>query len=96
MRHFYKKIQPGGPGWAKVINEAKAEDIILKDNDAGWSVPSGIVAMLLGCALIYSCMFATGYWIYGDYSYALPLTIVAIVSGVLLIKIWSKIRATIG
>ena len=95
LRHFYKKIQPGGPGWAKVINEAKAEDIILKDNDAGWSVPSGIVAMLLGCALIYSCMFATGYWIYGDYSYALPLTIVAIVSGVLLIKIWSKIRATI-
>lgn len=95
LRRFYKKIQPGGPGWSKILNEAKAENVILKDNNEGWSVPSGIVAMLLGCVLIYSCMFATGYWIYGDYSYAISLTVVAIVSGGLLIKIWKKIKATI-
>jgi|TARA_B110000879_G_C11161094_1_gene509099 Na+/proline symporter len=94
LRDFYKKIQPGGPGWSKVIKEAKAEDIVLKNNDQGWSVPSGIVAMLIGCVLIYSCMFATGYWIYGMYNYAIPLTIASIVSGVLLIKIWSKIKST--
>jgi len=58
-------------------------------------VPSGIIAMLLGCVLIYSSMFATGYWIYGDYNYAMTLTALAIVSGILLIKIWKKIRAII-
>mgnify|MGYP006078701471 FL=1 len=95
LQNFYKKIQPGGPGWIKIINEAKKEGILLENNDKGWSVPFGILAMLLGCVLIYSCMFATGYWIYGDYNYALPLTIIAIISGVLLMKTWSKIRAII-
>ena len=93
--NFYKKIQPGGPGWSKVINEAKIDGINIVDNNEGWSVPSGIIAMLLGCVLIYSFMFATGYYIYGDYSYALTLTGIALVSGVLLIKTWSKIRANI-
>jgi ABC-type glucose/galactose transport system permease subunit len=40
-------------------------------------------------------MFATGYWIYGDYNYAISLTITAVISGVLLIKVWNKIRTTI-
>ena len=31
-----------------------------------WNVPSGILAMLFGCGLIYSIMFATGYIIYGS------------------------------
>ena len=94
LRSFYKKIQPGGPGWSKVIDEAKVEGVILKNNDEGWSVPSGIIAMLLGCVLIYSCMFATGYWIYGMYNYAISLTITSLISGLLLIKIWNKIKAT--
>ena len=60
LRNFYKKIQPGGPGWLKVIEEAEAENVTLKTNEQTWSVPSGIIAMLLGCVLIYSCMLATG------------------------------------
>jgi Na+/proline symporter len=94
LRNFYKKIQPGGPGWAKVIDEAKEENIEIKDENEGWSVPSGIIAMLLGCVLIYSCLFATGYWIYGETTLAISTTISAIVSGFLLVKTWKKIRAT--
>jgi len=95
LRNFYKKIQPGGPGWSKVIEEATTENIVLIDNNEGWSVPSGIIAMLIGCVLIYSIMFATGYWIYGDYKFALILTGVAIVSAFALSKVWKKIRTTI-
>tara|TARA_R110000868_G_scaffold9122_10_gene46206 strand:+ start:393 stop:2207 length:1815 start_codon:yes stop_codon:yes gene_type:complete len=95
LQNFYKKIQPGGPGWTKVINDAKAENIVLKTSNEKWSVPSGILAMLVGCVLIYSCMFATGYWIYGDYPYAIFLTISALISGLILSRIWIKIRKTI-
>ncbi|WP_394746994.1 sodium:solute symporter family protein [Spongiimicrobium salis] len=95
LQNFYKKIQPGGPGWNKVVREASAQNITLVDKNEGWSVPSGILAMLLGCVLIYSCMFATGYFIYGDYTYALILTAVVIVSAFLLIKIWKKIKSII-
>ncbi|MEP5338744.1 MAG: sodium:solute symporter family protein [Algibacter sp.] len=95
LQSFYKKIQPGGPGWSKVVAQADSENITIKRPDESWSVPSGILAMLLGCVLIYSCMFATGYWIYGDYNYAIALTIVAVISALLLTKVWKKIKTTI-
>lgn len=95
LQSFYRKIQPGGPGWTKVVKEASTENIVLIDNNEGWSVPSGIIAMLIGCVLIYSIMFATGHWIYGYYNSAMILTGVAIVSAFALSKIWKKIKATI-
>ncbi|PHR70170.1 MAG: Na+:solute symporter [Lutibacter sp.] len=95
LQSFYKKTQPGGPGWSKVIANAKAKNIDIVDNKEGWSVPSGIVAMLLGCVMIYSCMFATGYYIYGKYNLAIPITITAIIAGYFLFKTWSKIRAKV-
>ncbi|PCJ95239.1 MAG: Na+:solute symporter [Flavobacteriaceae bacterium] len=95
LQSFYKKIQPGGPGWKKVVNEAEADNIdIVKDKEK-WSVPSGLLAMLLGCILIYSCMFATGYWIYGETTYALIITGVALVSGISLIRVWGKLKDNI-
>ena len=95
LRSFYKKTQPGGPGWSKVIKEAKAESVDLIDGEQGWSVPSGIIAMLLGCLMIYSTMFATGYYIYGDYQLAYPLTGLVVVSAYFLVKMWKKIKATV-
>jgi Na+/proline symporter len=92
---FYKKIQPGGPGWKTVINQAKNKNINLIEDTTPWSVPNGILAIITSLVLIYSTMFATGYWIYGDYNYALGLTITAIISGVILVKIWTKIKANL-
>ena len=94
LMNFYKKTQPGGPGWKTVIAKAKENNIKIEDeNEAGWSVPSGILAMLLGCGLIYSILFSTGYWIYGETTLAIVTTVSAIVSGFLLIKIWKRISA---
>ncbi|MDG1652975.1 MAG: Na+:solute symporter [Flavobacteriaceae bacterium] len=95
LRSFYTKIQPGGPGWKKVIKAAKDESIDLTEGETGWTVPSGIIAMLLGCLMIYSIMFATGYFIYGEYQLALPLSAIAVVSAFFLIKTWKKIRVRV-
>jgi SSS family solute:Na+ symporter len=95
LQSFYEKTQPGGPGWSKIIQEALKENIILKEKEIPWSVPSGILAMLLGCVLIYSCLFTTGYWIYGAYKIAIVTSILAAVSGLLLVKVWKKIRVDI-
>jgi len=94
LQEFYKRTQPGGPGWSKVIFDAEKENIEIVNDKEGWSVPSGIIAMLLGCVLIYSTMFATGYYIYGDYNLAISTTIIALIAGYLLMKTWKKIRAT--
>ena len=95
LRSFYKKIQPGGPGWKKVIREAEAEQVQIAKKDEKWSVPAGISAMLLGCVLIYTCMFATGFWIYGDYIQAGVLTAVALVSGYSLSRVWLRMKDNI-
>ena len=93
--NFYKKIQPGGPGWNKTIEDAKNENQEIVTDNQPWSVPSGILAMILGMLLIYSTMFATGYWIYGDTNYAISLTGLALISGFSLIKMWKKIKVNI-
>ncbi|MGB5431018.1 sodium:solute symporter family protein [Eudoraea sp.] len=95
LRDFYIKIQPGGPGWEKVIKDAKSDGVVISDPNEKWSVPQGISAMVLGCVLIYTCMFATGYWIYGETKLAIILTVIAIVSGVLLAKVWNQMKEDI-
>ncbi|MEM7381876.1 MAG: Na+:solute symporter, partial [Bacteroidota bacterium] len=92
LRSFYLKIQPGGPGWNKVVEEAREEQVEIVNSQEKWSVPSGITAMLLGVALIYSLLFATGYWIYGRTTAALILSVVALVSGILLIRAWNRMK----
>ena len=92
LQSFYKKTQPGGPGWRLVVNKARANGINVVSPDAKWTVPSGILAMIVGCVLVYSVMFATGYWIYGDHPWAIGLTISAAISGTLLIIIWNRMK----
>ena len=95
LQTFYQKIQPGGPGWKKVIDEAEKGNINITDDSQGWSVPLGITAMLLGCVMIYAAMFATGYWIYGDYIRASIITTISAVFAALLVRTWKKVRVKV-
>lgn len=95
LENFYQKTQPGGPGWKSVIKKAQNKNLTIVEDNEGWTVPSGIIAMLLGCILIYSCLFSTGYWIYGETTMAISTTISAVISGYLLTRIWKKVSAKI-
>ena len=95
LYRFYKKIQPGGLGWKKIIESAKQENKNIHTEKGAWSVPSGILAMLLGLVMIYSAMFATGNSIYGNYSLAFLLLGITVISAYFLMKIWKKIKINI-
>ncbi|PKP39932.1 MAG: Na+:solute symporter [Bacteroidetes bacterium HGW-Bacteroidetes-13] len=95
LEDFYIKIQPGGPGWKKVVSEAATEDRNLITRHEAWNVPSGILAILIGCLFIYATLFATGYWIYGQINIALPTTLLALAAGFALLKVWKKIRSNV-
>jgi Na+/proline symporter len=88
LLNFYKKTTPGGPGWKAVVGSAEIE----KSN---WSVPSGILAMLLALVMIYSLLFATGYFIYGNLQLGIILAIIALIAAYLLSKVWSRIKVQI-
>jgi Na+/proline symporter len=91
---FCEKIRPGGPGWNKIVVQGKKEGIDLETGEK-WSVPSGILAMLLGTVLIYSALFAMGYWIYGKWLWASVLSIIVVVSATSLSLLWKKIKTII-
>ena len=90
--NFYKKIRPGGRGWKKITNNMENYSENQEEKNA---LPQGILAMLVGCCLIYSCLFATGYWIYGETTSALIATTSALVSAFILSKLWAKIKTNI-
>jgi len=85
---FYKKTVPGGPGWKAIVGNEQIKN-------EGWSVPSGILAMLLALAMIYCLLFATGYFIYGNLQLGGILMFIALISAFLLSKVWGKIKVDV-
>jgi Na+/proline symporter len=83
---FYKLVQAGGPGWAKIRKKIDLKE--LDKTKEAWDVPRGVLLMLLGSLSIYSLLFATGNFIYGEAALGgILLTLSAISSG-FMFKIW--------
>ena len=83
---FYNKTQPGGPGWNSVVKNNN-----IKLGKAEWIVPQGILCMVIGCIAIYSALFSTGYFIYGEYNSAFLFLAVTVISSFLLFRYSKKI-----
>ena len=88
LLNFYKRTTPGGPGWKAIVGDEQI-------NNEGWSVPSGILAMLLALAMIYCLLFATGYFIYGNLQLGGVLVVIAGISAYLLSKVWRRIKVDV-
>ena len=91
---FIEKINPGGPGWKAVHQKATNDGKKLHVSASGWNVPLGIVCMLLGALAIYSMMFATGYFLYGETVLALEVSALALAASLGLFYYWKKLRNT--
>ena len=78
---FVKTVNPGGPGWKNYKQKNQTEE---------WSVPIGILSMLLGTVAVYSVLLATGSFIYGDYVPATILTFISLICIYFLFKVWFK------
>ncbi len=90
LREFYRLIKPGGNGWDAVINKATAEGDIMKKEQG--QLPFEILCFVVGCITVYSTLFATGNWIYGNTTPALILTGIAGIGLYFLITAWGKLQ----
>jgi SSS family solute:Na+ symporter len=88
LLNFYKKTVPGGPGWKAIVGDEQIKS-------EGWSVPSGILAMLLALAMIYCLLFATGYFIYGNLLLSGILMLIALIAAYFLFRIWDRIKVKV-
>lgn len=93
LRSFYSRIRPGGPGWKHVVDQAEREGVhLVKEDQLKWDVPTGILCMILGTLMIYSLLFTIGYVLYGNYTASISLGLIAVSSGFMLSRYWSKLR----
>lgn len=79
LRGFVKKVNPGGPGWAKYSDGVSTEP---------WPVPNGILSMVLGCTAVYGFLLGVGQLIYGHTDSGLMICGLGIVASIGLFKVW--------
>jgi len=92
LTNFCKLIRPGGPGWKYVVDKMNPEESAVLYKTGNWKVPLEIFAALVGCFTVYGALFATGYWIYGRYTGAVVLTVIAVAGVLLLFRIWRNLK----
>ncbi len=92
LRSFYQLCHPGGPGWRKVVLEARAdgEEIDQKNAIGDWKLPMQILCVFLGCVTIYASLFSVGNFVYGNKAWGFILIAFALVSVFALFKCFGK------
>ena len=92
LYNFYKKTQPGGPGWKKIIEQAAGEGISLQnDTEKVWKMPLQILLVFLGCIAIYSSLFGIGFLIYKNILLGTFLLVLSFLSTYLLFQNFKKL-----
>ena len=91
LQNFYKKIQPGGPGWKKVIEESESKGITISGKKEKWDVPSGILCMLFGSISVYSILFGIGYILYSQTTTGIIFLGISVLSVIALMKFWKRL-----
>jgi Na+/proline symporter len=89
LQAFYRKVRPFGPGWARV----RAQFGVLEpDPEADReNIPMALLGWVAGCTAIWSSLFAVGNYLYGRLGYAIALTAVFTVSGLIVIRIVQRL-----
>lgn len=89
---FYVQVQPGGPGWKKVIDAAEKQGILFSKEQKGWDVPQSLLSVALGTLTIYAALFSTGNFIYGKWALGLGLMFISLISSLLIIRLWRQLK----
>ncbi|MDH5604288.1 MAG: Na+:solute symporter, partial [Cyclobacteriaceae bacterium] len=94
LRRFYKLTRPGGPGWKKVVDEARADGdpVDGKDHGLAWEMPLQILLVFLGCVVIYCCLFSIGGFVYGEMGRGFLLLGISGAATFVLFKVLAKLR----
>jgi hypothetical protein len=79
---FYKNIQPASGGWQPVIQKGLQAGLLTPEEAVGkGKLPRQIAGMAVGCLTVYAALFATGYFLYGNWTGFITAILIALVGG---------------
>ncbi len=93
LRNFYRLTRPGGPGWKRVVEEARADNDPC-DHGEGvvWQMPLQVLLIFIGLVSVYSALFSIGSFVYQDVWLGACLAAVSLLSTVALFKVFGKLK----
>ena len=90
LQAFYKKIKPAGMGWNKVIKQIEEKEINFSKQSSQFILE--LFGMVVGCSTVFSALFATGFFVYGENTKAMIFGTIAIVGSYTLLRITRKLK----
>ena len=96
LRTFYRKTRPGGPGWKKVLEEARKDGetvIDSRDEFRKWEMPLQVLCVFIGAVSIYSALFSIGSFVYAKPWLGTLLGLVAVAGTIFLFRAFDKLNA---
>jgi len=88
---FYKLVKPDKRGWNPVIVKGIQKGTLVEGDITYGKLPVQILSMLLGCLAVYAALFTTGYFIYGQMTFAIIASVVSLLSIAFLMTQWRKV-----
>ncbi|MCT8340328.1 Na+:solute symporter [Flavobacteriaceae bacterium TK19130] len=88
LAQFYNAIKPYGHGWKGFRNIAEKEGVKMGKSSDSFTID--FASMLLAIVFVYTSLFATGYFIYGNMIGGSILLTVAAISGYFVFYLWQK------
>jgi len=96
LRTFYRITRPGGPGWKKVLEDARAEgETVIDSRDEGrkWEMPLQVLCVFIGAIAIYSALFSIGSFVYAKPWLGAFLALIAVAGTIFLFRTFDKLNA---
>lgn len=90
LASFFNKAKPYGSGWNGFKKIAKSEGIALESGTGKSSID--VLAVFLGIIAVYSALFSTGMFIYGNMTNGIILLSVALAAILMLKNTWRKLK----
>ncbi len=96
LRNFYRKTRPGGPGWKKIVEEARINsETVIDGRDEGrkWEMPLQVLCVFIGAVSIYSALFSIGSFVYLKPGLGIILGLIAVAGTIFLFRAFNKLNA---
>ena len=82
LQSFYDTVRPSGRGWRRVVATGDGPDSGIGAGLAGW---------FFGCVAVYSALFATGFFVYGNVGLGAVLAVVTVGGAVGLFRVLPRV-----
>ncbi|MFN0066967.1 MAG: sodium:solute symporter family protein [Limisphaerales bacterium] len=92
LREFYRRLQPGGPGWRAVVARARAEGVTLDDGARRDDFTVALGGVFAGLAGVYGVLFGLGAALYGHAGTAAAWFALAAVGWTAVAVLWRRLR----